>query len=105
VIIQRNAIVVKQDPSFLVYKHFDLRDRRVAESDLEQGSLPYSVDTSNASGRQQIVEMWKRFGYKATLKDSSGKTTACLTYSSTSIRPEDAVRCWNRFHPGPPCRS
>jgi len=76
VIIQRNAIVVKQDPSFLVYKHFDLRDRRVAKVTLSQGSLPYSVDTSNASGRQQIVEMWKHFGYKATLKDSSGKTTA-----------------------------
>ena len=75
VIIQRNAIVVKEDSSFLIYKHFDLKDRRVAKVTLNQGSLPYSVDTSNASGRQQIVELWKRFGYKAILKDSSGKNT------------------------------
>jgi hypothetical protein len=73
VVIQRDAIVVKQDPSFLVYKHFDLKDRRVTKVTLSQGSLPYSVDTSSTSGRQQIVDSWKRFGYKATLKDSTGK--------------------------------
>jgi hypothetical protein len=75
VVIQRDAIVVKDDPSFLVYKHFDLKERRVEKVTLSQGSLPYSVDASNAAGRQQIVEMWKRFGYKATVKDPSGKST------------------------------
>ena len=76
VVIQRNAIVVKDDPSFLVYKHFDLKERRVVKVTLNQGSLRYSVDTSNAQTRRQIVDFWRRFGYKATLKDAEGKTTS-----------------------------
>jgi hypothetical protein len=75
IVIQRDAIVVKEDPSFLVYKHFDLKERRVAKVTLNQGSLPYSVEPSNADGRQQIVEFWKRFGFKATLKNLAAKTT------------------------------
>jgi len=75
VVIQRDAIVIKEDRSFLIYKHFDLKDRRVARVTLNQGSLPYSVDPSDAAGRQQIVDSWKRFGYKATLQDAAGKTT------------------------------
>src|ERR1043165_8503201 len=74
VVIQRDAIVIKEDSSFLVYKHFDLKERRVAKVTLNQGSLPYSVNSSDAAGRQQIVESWKHFGYKATLKDAAGKT-------------------------------
>jgi hypothetical protein len=75
VVIQRDAIVVKEDHSFLTYKHFDLRERRVEKVTLSQGSLPYAIDTSNPAGRQQIVNLWKRFGYKATVKDTAGKTT------------------------------
>ena len=40
---------------------------------LNQGSLPYQVNPSAPEARRQIVETWKRFGYKATLVDESGK--------------------------------
>jgi len=75
VIIQRDAIVVKEDSSLLVYKHFDLKEQRVAKVFLYKTSLPYSVETSSPGARQQIVETWKRFGYKATLVDDAGKST------------------------------
>jgi hypothetical protein len=75
VVVQRDAIVVSQDSSFVVYKHFDLKDRRVETVRLNQGSLPYSVQTSNAQQRQQIVDVWKRFGYTATVTDLAGKST------------------------------
>ncbi len=74
-VIQRDAIVVNQDSTSLVYKHFDLRERRVAKVVLSKGSLPYSVDSSKAAGRQQIVDTWKRFGYTATVVDLAGKST------------------------------
>jgi len=74
-VIQRDAIVVKEDSSFLVYKHFELRERRVTKVTLNKGSLPYIVQRSNPSGQKQIVENWKRFGYKATVTDQAGKTT------------------------------
>lgn len=74
-VLQRDAIVVKEDSSFLVYKHFDLKERRVVKVSLNKGSLPYSVDTSSAQERQQIVETWKRFGYKATVTDLTAKAT------------------------------
>jgi hypothetical protein len=75
VVIQRDAIVVNEDSTSLVYKHFDLKERRVAKVILSKGSLPFSVDSSKAAGRQQIVDTWKRFGYTATVVDATGKST------------------------------
>ena len=75
VAIQRNAIVVKEDTSTIVYKHFELKERRVEKAVLYQGSLPYQADLSAAQERQQIVKQWKRFGYTATVTDASGKVT------------------------------
>jgi len=74
-IIQRNAILVHQDGSILVYKHFDLPDMRVEKVQLSEGSLPYTVITSTPQQRQSIVDLWKRFGYTARVTDTSGKTT------------------------------
>jgi hypothetical protein len=74
-VLQRNAIVIQEDSSFLVYKHFDLKERRVTKVRLNKGTLPYYVQTSGADERRQIVQIWKRFGYKATLTDRSGKVT------------------------------
>jgi hypothetical protein len=73
--LQRDAIVIEQDSSFVVYKHFDLKERRVTVVRLNRGSLPMRVQVNNASERAQIVENWKRFGYKATLTDQAGKIT------------------------------
>jgi hypothetical protein len=75
VVIQRNAIVVKEDTSAIIYKHFELKERRVEKAVLYQGSLPYEADLSAAQERQQIVKQWKRFGYTATVTDASGKVT------------------------------
>ena len=75
VVIQRNAIVVKEDTSAIVYKHFELKERRVEKAVLYQGSLPYQADLSAAQERQQIVKQWKRFGYTAMVTDASGKVT------------------------------
>jgi hypothetical protein len=75
VVVQRNAIVIHEDSSFLVYKHFELKERRVTKVRLNKGSLPYRVQTSDAQQRAQIVEIWKRFGYKATITDQAGKIT------------------------------
>jgi hypothetical protein len=74
VVIQRDAIVVKEDSSSLVYKHFDLKERRVMKVVLNKGSLPYTVETGSSEGRQQILNTWKHFGYKATVTDQTGKT-------------------------------
>jgi len=74
-VVQRDAIVVSEDSSFVVYKHFDLKDRRVEIVRLNKGSLPYSVETASPDARRQIVEVWKRFGYKATVTDLAGKAT------------------------------
>jgi hypothetical protein len=75
VVVQRDAIVVSEDSSFLVYKHFELKDRRVEIVRLNKGSLPYSVETASLDARQRIVEVWKRFGFKATVTDLAGKAT------------------------------
>ena len=74
-VVQRDAILIREDSSFVVYKHFELRDRRVEVVRLNKGSLPYSVQTASPEQRRQIVEVWKRFGFKATLTDLAGKTT------------------------------
>jgi hypothetical protein len=75
IVLQSNAIVVHEDSSFLVYKHFDLKERLVTVVRLNRGSLPFRVQASNARGRAQIVENWKHFGYKATITDQAGKIT------------------------------
>jgi hypothetical protein len=75
VVIQRQAIVIQDDSSLLVYKHFDLRERRVTRVRLFKGSLPYTVQTSTPEERKQIVDTWKRFGFTATVTDKAGKKT------------------------------
>ena len=75
IVLQRDAIVTQQDSSFVVYKHFDLKERRVTVVRLNRGSLPLRVQASDANGRAQIVNLWKRFGYKATITDQAGKIT------------------------------
>lgn len=42
-VIQRDAILVKDDPNYVIYKHFDLKERRVIKVGLNKGSLPYHV--------------------------------------------------------------
>lgn len=74
-VIQRDCIVVKEDSSVVVYKHFDLAEHRVVKVSLDQGSLPYDVDRGTKDQRQQIVSLWKQFGYTVTVTDESGKTT------------------------------
>jgi hypothetical protein len=81
VVVQRDAIVISEDSSFLVYKHFELKDRRVEIVRLNKGSLPYSVETASPDARRQIVEVWKRFGFKATVTDLAEKATrVCDVY-------------------------
>jgi len=76
IVLQSNAIVVQQDSSFVVYKHFNLKERRVTVVRLNRGSLPFRVRVSNASARAHILEeVWKRYGYKATITDQAGKIT------------------------------
>jgi hypothetical protein len=72
IVLQRDAIVIQQDSAFVVYKHFDLKERRVTVVRLNRGSLPFRVEV-NARARAQIVEGWKHYGYKATLTDQAGK--------------------------------
>jgi len=74
-VIQSNAILVHQDSSILIYKHFDLPDMRVEKVQLSKGSLPYTVIISSPAQRRSIVELWKRFGYTARVTDTNGKTT------------------------------
>ena len=75
VVLQRDAIVVRQDSSSITYKHFDLKERRVVKARLQESSLPYQVARSAPDARRQIVGLWRRFGYAATVTDSSGKST------------------------------
>lgn len=73
--VQRDAIVIENDSSYLVYKHFDLKERRVEKVSLAKGSLPYVVVPSSAEARRDIINTWKRFGFTATVTDLDGKTT------------------------------
>ena len=75
VVLQRDAIVVKQDSSSITYKHFELKERRVVKARLQESSLPYQIQRSAPDTRQQIVSLWRRFGFVATVTDSSGKST------------------------------
>jgi hypothetical protein len=74
VVLQRDAIVTHQDSSFVVYKHFDLKERRVTVVRLNRGSLPIQVRTSNGPSRAQIINVWKHFGFRASITDIGGKT-------------------------------
>lgn len=87
-VIQTNAIVTENDSYAVVYKHFDLQQRRVVTTKLNQGSLPYSVVESSAPQRSQIVSLWKKFGYTATVATRVGK----------KMRVYD---CYIDFFPGP----
>src|SRR5690348_2739780 len=75
IVLQRNAIVTHQDSSFLVYKHFDLKERRVTVVRLNRGSLPLRVEAGDADQHAQIVTVWRQFGYKASITDQAGKVT------------------------------
>ena len=75
IVLQRDAIVTQQDSSFVVYKHFDLKELRITVVRLNRGSLPLRVQISNAATRAQIVDTWKRFGYRATITDQAGKVS------------------------------
>ncbi len=75
VIVHRDAILIQEDFSSLIYKHFELKERRVVKVRLSKGSLPYSVVTSGADDRRQILNIWKRFGFEAVVTDQDGKTT------------------------------
>ena len=75
VIVHRDAILIQEDFSSLLYKHFELKERRVVKVRLSKGSLPYSVVTSSADDRRRIVTTWKRFGFKAVVTEQNGKTT------------------------------
>jgi hypothetical protein len=75
VILQRDAILIHEDSSLVVYKHFDLKERRVMTVRLYRGSLPLRIQVSDATARARIVETWRRFGYKATITTQAGKIT------------------------------
>jgi hypothetical protein len=75
VVILRDAIVVKEDSSSILYKHFELKERRVEKVRLNRGPQDYHVVYSQPEERQQIVKTWKRFGYAAVVTGQDGKTT------------------------------
>lgn len=75
VVVQRAAIVVAEDSSSILYKHFELKERRVEKVRLSRGALDYRVEYSKPEERQQIVKTWKRFGYTAVATGLDGKTT------------------------------
>ncbi len=75
VVIQRDAIVIKEDNQYVHYKHFELKERRVERVSLNKSTLPFVVKTSANAERQQIVNVWKKFGYTVTVTDQAGKTT------------------------------
>jgi hypothetical protein len=74
-VIHRDTIVVSEDSTSIVFKHFELKERRVEKIRLSQGSVPYQVGRSAAQDKQRIVQTWKRFGYTAKVTDLDGKTT------------------------------
>lgn len=73
-VIQRDAIVIHNDSAYLVYKHFDLKERRVEKVSLAKGSLPYIVEPSSADAHRGIVNLWKKFGFSAAVTDAAGKS-------------------------------
>ena len=107
IVLQHDAIVIQQDSSFVVYKHFDLKERRVTVVRLNRGSLPLRVQLTNASARAQIVENWKHFGYKATITDQAGKITHVFDLYLDFYPPGGHGSCSSRLPPAriSPCRS
>ncbi len=75
IVLQRDDIVTHTDSSLLIYKHFDLKEHRVTLVKLSRGSLPIRVQESDEAGRARIVNVWKHFGFKASITDEAGKTT------------------------------
>jgi hypothetical protein len=74
-VIQRDAIVIHNDSAYLIYKHFDLKERRVEKVSLAKGSLPYIVEPGSADAHRDIVSLWKKFGFTLTVTDRAGKTS------------------------------
>ncbi|MDE3178667.1 MAG: hypothetical protein KGM47_03320 [Acidobacteriota bacterium] len=74
VVIQTDAIVIQNNSYAIVYKHFDLKQRRVVEDHFDQGSLPYEVVESSPEERERIVSLWRKFGYTVTVSTRAGKT-------------------------------
>lgn len=74
-IVHRDAIIVKADDSAIIYKHFELKDRRIVKVRLSRGAKGYSYKTSSLEDRRQIVDKWRRFAYTGTITDTSGKVT------------------------------
>jgi len=87
VVIQRNAIVVKEDTSAIVYKHFELKERRVEKAVLYQGSLPYQADLSAAQERQQIVKQWKRFDAYLDFYPPGGRGSLLESVPALTVLP------------------
>lgn len=87
-VIQTNAIVVENDSDAVVYKHFDLGQRRIVLTKLNQGSLPYTVVIGSPSERRRIVNLWEKFGYTVSVATSDGKKTRLYD-------------CYFDFFPGP----
>ncbi len=75
VVLQRDAIVVKQDPATIIYKHFDLKERRIVKATLHESSLPYQVSRSAPDTRRQIVDQWRHFGFTAIVTETLGKAS------------------------------
>jgi hypothetical protein len=75
VVAHRDVIVVEEDSSSILYKHFELKERRVETVRLSRGALDYHVVYSKPAERQQIIKTWERFGYTVVLTDKDGKTT------------------------------
>lgn len=75
VVVHRDAIIIREDSSLIVYKHFELKERRVVKARLNKGSLPYTLERTDAQDRARIVNVWRRFGHSATVTDADGKTT------------------------------
>ncbi|MBZ5545553.1 MAG: hypothetical protein LAO07_18055 [Acidobacteriia bacterium] len=75
VVILRDAIVVEEDSSSILYKHFELKERRVEKVRVSRGALDYHIVYSKPEERAQIIKIWRRFGYAAVVTDLDGKTT------------------------------
>ena len=75
VVVHRETILLREDPSFIEYKHFELKERRIVKARLSRGAVSFAVKTSSPEERRQIVNKWKRFAYTATITDTADKTT------------------------------
>ncbi|GEM_PF-462103 len=90
-VIFQQVIVIDQDPNTIVFKHFDLKHRQVVKDHLDQGSLPYFVEKSPPSQLQQIVNLWKQFGYTVAITDVTGKKHEICDMYLDFFPPEGAI--------------